>query len=388
MGNKLVPIKETSRVKKLSEICSKSSSNLSFKKIKDDEGKFPIYGAKGLIKKISFHHQKQDYISLIKDGAGIGRVNLRPKNSSVIGTLQYIIPSEDIDLHYLYYFLLGMDFTKYSRGAAIPHIYFKDYSQEELLIPPLQTQKKIVAILDEAFEKISQAKECAEQNLKNSKEVFESYLQGVFKSGENGWEEKTLKEVCEKITDGSHNPPKGIDHSNYIMLSSKNVFNDSINDNSPRYLKKEDYESENKRTEVKVGDILLTIVGTIGRVAVVSNELEKFTLQRSVAVLKNNKEKIGSRFLMFLLQSIFEEINEKSRGVAQKGIYLSQIRNLSVFLPPIKEQKQIVQKLDEISDKTKKLEQIYTKKLEDLEELKQSILQKAFKGELTESLDE
>src|SRR3989344_2278772 len=122
-------------VKKLSEVCEKGSSNISINKIDNDNGKYPIYGAKGLIKKVSFFHQDKEYISIIKDGAGIGRIEFREPFSSVIGTLQYINPKPTINIKYLYYFLLGIDFSKYSQGAAIPHIYFKDYSKEELVLP-------------------------------------------------------------------------------------------------------------------------------------------------------------------------------------------------------------------------------------------------------------
>ena len=114
----------TWKVKTLGDICEKGSSNISINKIKDDDGEYPIYGAKGFIKNVSFYHQDKKYISIIKDGAGIGRIEFREPFSSVIGTLQYLIPKSEINIKYLYYFLLGVDFLKYSLGAAIPHIYF------------------------------------------------------------------------------------------------------------------------------------------------------------------------------------------------------------------------------------------------------------------------
>ena len=94
-----------------------------------------------------------------------------------------------------------------------------------------------------------------------------------------------IKDICTSITDGSHNPPQGIASSSYLMLSSKNVFDDKITLDEPRFLSEEDFAKENKRTNVKCGDILLTIVGTVGRAAVVSSDLPPFTLQRSVACL-------------------------------------------------------------------------------------------------------
>ncbi len=149
-----------------------------------------------------------------------------------------------------------------------------------------------------------------------------------------GWVVKRLGDICSKITDGSHNPPRGIDNSDYVMLSSKNVLDDLITLDKPRFLSEVDFEQENKRTDVRKGDVLLTIVGTIGRVAVVPSGLPKFTLQRSVAVLKNNKDFISSRFLMFSLNNILAHLNSVARGVAQKGIYLKTLRELSLSIPP------------------------------------------------------
>jgi len=174
------------------------------------------------------------------------------------------------------------------------------------------------------------------------------------------WPLVKIDEVCQKVTDGSHNPPKGIDLSIHLMLSSKNIFDDQINFDSPRYLTKIDFNNENKRTDINVGDVLLTIVGTVGRSAVVKEEHGKFTLQRSVAVLKPN-EKIISRFLMYCLQNMVQVLVSNSRGVAQKGIYLKQIKELEIPLPPLEEQKRIagiLDKADAIRQKRKQAIQL------------------------------
>lgn len=162
-----------------------------------------------------------------------------------------------------------------------------------------------------------------------------------------GWATAKLGDICHKVTDGSHNPPKGIDASDYIMLSSKNVFDDKITLEKPRFLSQSDFEAENRRTEVSCGDILLTIVGTVGRAAVVPESLPPITLQRSVAVLKPDTSAIIPRFLMFALHSILDELLEGARGVAQKGIYLKSLREVEIPLPPLEEQKRIVAILDE-----------------------------------------
>lgn len=159
-----------------------------------------------------------------------------------------------------------------------------------------------------------------------------------------------LGDICIQITDGSHNPPMGVEQSNYLMLSSKNIDDDHITFNDPRYLSQEDFEAENKRTNIKPNDLLITIVGTIGRVAIVPNSLTEFCVQRSVAVLKPKPEMVYNRFLMYYLQNMRPYLEQESRGVAQKGIYLKQLSNLSIILPPLDEQHKIAAVLDKVSD--------------------------------------
>ncbi|MBK9637735.1 MAG: restriction endonuclease subunit S [Bacteroidetes bacterium] len=187
-------------------VCDKASSNVSQNQLENEVGEYPIFGASGLIKNVSFYHQDKPYLSIVKDGSGVGRVTKMDAYTSVIGTLQYILPNDGIDIDYLNYSLMSVDFKKYVAGAAIPHIYFKDYKSEPFLWIPLSEQRQIVSVLNEAFAAISKAKANTEQNLKNTKELFESYLQGVFGSagsptehGGEGWEVRTLSEITNKI---------------------------------------------------------------------------------------------------------------------------------------------------------------------------------------------
>ena len=160
---------------------------------------------------------------------------------------------------------------------------------------------------------------------------------------------KKLKDICFKITDGSHNPPQGVECSEYMMLSSKNVFDDEITFTEPRYLSEKDFNTENRRTDIKKGDLLFTIVGTVGRVAVISEDI-KICLQRSVAVLKPKNDIINPRFLMYQLQNMRPKIEAEAKGVAQKGIYLKQVENIEVSVPTLQNQNEIVNSLDKISD--------------------------------------
>ena len=165
-----------------------------------------------------------------------------------------------------------------------------------------------------------------------------------------GWHKKQLAAVTKKITDGSHNPPKGVADSEYLMLSSKNVFDDDFHYEDPRYLSQEQFLQEDKRTGIEPGDVLLTIVGTIGRCAVVPIDAPKITLQRSVAVIRPDRAIVEPRFMMYSFIERNEELNEQARGVAQKGIYLEALRDLEIVLPPLSEQQRIVGILDEAFD--------------------------------------
>ena len=180
-------------------------------------------------------------------------------------------------------------------------------------------------------------------------------------------EKKTLQDITIKITDGSHNPPNGIDENvGYMMLSSQNIVNDKINYENARYLSKEDFEKENARTDLKNGDVLLTIVGTVGRTAIISNE-ENITLQRSVAVLKPIEE-IKSEYLVGALKSddVVRQLNKGAKGVAQKGIYLNDLKKLTISVPPIELQnkfadfvKQIDKQKFEIENSLKEMQELY-----------------------------
>lgn len=163
------------------------------------------------------------------------------------------------------------------------------------------------------------------------------------------WDKKMkIKEICTSITDGSHNPPQGISRSEYMMLSSKNIFDDSITLDDPRFLDKSDFAQEDKRTRIMPGDVLLTIVGTVGRCAVVPEMFPRFTLQRSVAVLHPKMDICSSRFLMYALRGKRSYIEARAKGVAQKGIYLGEVAEIDVNAPTMDEQEAIIIRMDSV----------------------------------------
>ena len=158
-----------------------------------------------------------------------------------------------------------------------------------------------------------------------------------------------IKDICTSVTDGSHNPPLGIEKSEYMMLSSKNIFDDEITFDEPRFLTERDFEKEHRRTKIAVGDVLLTIVGTVGRIAVVDEDMPTFALQRSVAVLHPKNDVCLPRFLMYALRGKRTYIENRAKGVAQKGIYLKEVSDIDIHIPDISNQEIIINKLDKVN---------------------------------------
>ncbi len=271
------------------------------------------------------------------------------------------------------------EIIKQVTGATRQRISRKNLGLIEIPLPPLREQQRIVAILDEAFAAIAESKANAEQNLNNAKELFESYLQGVFENKGDGWEEKTLGEVYD-VRDGTHDSPK-YQEEGFPLITSKNLKKDLLNYDNVNYISEQDYININKRSKVDKGDILFAMIGTIGNPVVIQDEPD-FAI-KNVALFKVPKEQ-NSYFLKYYLdaKSTIAKMMGDAKGTTQKFVGLGYLRGFEILLPPLKEQRTIVQKLDALSAETKKLEAVYQQKINDLEELKKSVLQKAFNGEL------
>ena len=131
----------------LQEVCVKASSNIAQKDLENHIGEYPIYGASGFIKTVDFYKHEKPYVAVVKDGAGVGRTMLLPEKSSVIGTMQALIPNEKIAPELLKYVVQNMHLENSYTGATIPHIYFKDYCKKEFDLPDKKQQVQIITIL-------------------------------------------------------------------------------------------------------------------------------------------------------------------------------------------------------------------------------------------------
>lgn len=311
-------------------------------------------------------------------------------NYSFGGFIGQVTPNGKIYPEFLLYCMISDNYKKYiltlTDGVNINNLKMNDLQAFKIPLPPLSEQKRIVAILDKAFTAIDQAKANAEKNLQNAKDIFESYLQSVFENRGEGWEEKKLGEVCVKITDGSHFSPTTYSDREYPYITVRDIDNDVINFSNCKFISEVDYQILFKNgCKPKLGDLLFSKDGTVGKVSLIDYEKD-FVVLSSLAIISPNNEIILSSLLKYVLKNpefLKVAIGMKT-GVAIRRIILKNLKQITIKFPKSKvNQQQIVQKLDTLSSQTQKLESIYQQKIANLDELKKSILHKAFNGELT-----
>jgi len=325
-------------------------------------------------------------ILFVKTGSTYGKVALvedLPEKATI--NPQFVVLKELKCLNkFLYYSMTTGQFKEQVEGiiggAATPTLSQTNLAELKIPLPPLPEQQRIVAILDEAFATIAKAKANAEQNLKNAKELFESYLQGVFKNKGEGWEEKTLKELTTHLGDGLHGTPKYTIEGDYYFINGNNLTDGVIEfKESTKRVSIDEYNKHKKNLTNRT--VLVSINGTLGNVAFYNGE--NIILGKSACYF-NLKESVDKNFIRYVLSSPYflNYAHKEATGATIKNVSLKTMREFLVPIPSIKEQQTIVQKLDALSAETKKLEAIYQQKIDDLEELKKSVLQKAFNGEL------
>lgn len=197
------------------------------------------------------------------------------------------------------------------------------------------------------------------------------------------WSATTLGEICDRIVDGSHNPPREAKIGK-PMLSAKNIRGRKIHFDSYRVIAQQDFLVEDRRTTVKTGDVLLTIVGAIGRAAVVPLETAPFTLQRSVAVLKP-KAGVDSRYVAYAIEAPGAQrfLEDNAKGTAQKGVYLKTLASLPLAIAPSAEQVRIANKLDRLLVAVDTCKARLDAIPPILKRFRQSVLAAATSGELT-----
>lgn len=355
-------MKQGWEVKKLGEVCEINTGNANTEDAIEN-GEYAFFDRSKIIKRSSSYLYDCEAIIIAGEGQTFlpkfysGKFNLHQRAYAIYNF------NESVSINYAYKYLIYFHkyFEEVAVGATVKSLRLRHFQDLPIPIPSLPEQQRIVAILDEAFDAIERAKANTERNLQNAKQLFESYLQGVFENKGEGWEEKSL-EACFRLKSGDGLTSKMMsDDGDYQVFGGNgiaglhNEFNLSGNN---------------------------VIIGRVGALCGnVRHITEKIWLTDNAFKVVDMNYEFDHSFLTYLLN--FKNLRNYARQAAQPVISNSSLKDAILNFPKsLKTQQTIVKKLDALSAETKKLEAIYKQKLADLEELKKSILQKAFSGEL------
>lgn len=292
---------------------------------------------------------------------------------------------------FLFYFSLSIDSRDLMQDQNYPSLRLSDIQGITISVPSLPEQKRIVAILDKAFERIAKAKENTEKNAKNAKEIFESYLPKFLGAYKNDWNENTLAELSDNKDAivsgpfGSNLKVSDYQETGIPILRLQNIGRHQFIDKAIKYI------TAAKARELKYhsfqhGDLVLAKLGSpIGKTCTVPKKYESGIVTADEVRIRPNPKKVNYKLLEYVLNTSFvvNQLTNNISGATRPRVNLSDVRNIKVSLPPLAKQETILEKIEQIYYCGHNLERNYLLKLEYLETLKQSILQKAFKGELT-----
>lgn len=328
--------------KKLNEVCDKGSSNIVISKLTDNHGEYPLFGASGLVKNIDFYHQDSPYIGIVKDGAGVGRVNIYPAYSSLVGTMQYIYPKEGHSLDYIKYFLVKLDLSHLVSGATIPHIYFKDYGKEIIPLPPKHVQLEIVSELDQINELIRLKKEQLKDYDNLAQSIFYEMFGDPVENESRESKNYKLIELCENKDDIKCGPfGTQLSKSEYVQSGVPVWGIPQINSHfqEPPTCFVSNLKADSlKDYSVKWGDIVMSRKGSVGLCCVFPKNMSSGILHSDVIRLRFDEKMVDSIFMMHYLHFssfIRHQIKTISHGAIMAGLNVTKLKSLKVILPPL-----------------------------------------------------
>lgn len=355
---------------RLEDVCKKATSNIAQKDLAEHNGDYPIYGASGFIKNVDFYQQESPYIAVVKDGAGIGRVMKLPAKSSVIGTMQYIIPNDAVDISYLAYAMEHMNLSKYFTGATIPHIYFKDYQKEELPLPPLDEQRKIAAVMDKVSDLIAKRR----QQLDKLDEMVKSRFVEMFGDPVSNSLDLSLLSLSQLGEFGrgvsKHRPRNAPEllGGKYPLIQTGEVANSKLYISSYENTYSELGFKQSKMW--KSGTLCITIAANIAKTAILTFDA---CFPDSVVGFTAN-EKTNNIFIHYWFGFFQQILEAQAPESAQKNINLKILNELKVIVPSIELQNQFAAFVKQ----TEKTKATIGESLEKLETLKKALMQEYF----------
>ena len=351
-----------------------------------DAGEYPYYGATGVLDHVAGYLFDEPLVLVGEDGAKWAsgeNTSFAVEGKIWVNNHAHVLrPHRTVVLdNWLTYHLNHSDLTEFVSGLTVPKLNQGSLREIPVPVPPLAEQQRIVGLLDEAFEGLATAKANAEKNLQNARALFASHLQSVFTQRGPGWKQKTLEEIATTFGRGKskhrpRNEPK-LYGGKYPFIQTGDIRNADhfITEYSQTY-------SEAGLAQSKLwpkGTICITIAANIAETAILS--FDACFPDSVIGVVANPKEaEVG--FIEYLLQSFKARIQALGKGSAQANINMGTFENERFPFPPVAEQKQIVEKLDALSEETQRLARLYERMHAALEALKKSLLHQAFTGAL------
>jgi len=325
----------------------------------------------------------------------LGKVAIveEPYAAAFGGFIGQITPNEIVIPRYLFYNLISDNYRKYiselTDGMNINNLKSGDLKQFPIPIPPIQEQKQIVKILDQAFTAIDQAKANIEKNIVNAKELFQSKLNAIFSQKGDGWKEKSIDEIS-KVVNGYSFKSKDFSADNEIKsIKITNVgimeFVEDSSNNLPL-----SFLQEYSKVQVHVGDLVLALTRTIIsgglKVARVPESYHNSLLNQRVAAIVPNLSLVNSDYLYYYFSSdiVYNYVLSNVNTLMQPNLSIKDLKRMTIPITSLEGQRKISIQIEGLSEKTNLLISNYEVKLNNIEELKKSILQKAFSGELTQ----
>ena len=323
---------------KLGDVCERGSSNLKQSDVVEMKGDYPVYGASGCIGNADFYHQENSYVAIVKDGAGIGRTTLHPAKSSVIGTMQYLLPKNNVLPEYLYYVVSYMHLEKYFTGATIPHIYFKDYKNEEFNLDSVDMQKQVVEVLGRC--------EAVIEGRKRELQLLDDLIKARFVEmfGHQSHNEKslpymTIDDVAEIYLGITHTPTY-VD-SGVMFISAKNTSGDFLDLSDVKYISREEFEGAPRGSKPQVNDVLFSRVGSnLGHPVILEEELELCTFV-SLGFLRS-KGTVTSNYLKHWMRDEFfaKQVSDHVKGGGQPNLNTGWLKEFKIIVPDLEKQKE------------------------------------------------
>lgn len=355
---------------KLKDVCEKATSNLKQSDILSLGGKYPVYGASGYLGNIDSYHQDKPYIAVVKDGAGIGRTTILPPKSSVIGTMQYLIPKENVMPEYLYYVVKHMRLQKYYTGATIPHIYFKDYQNEEFNLADLNKQREIVKVLKNVDNTIRYQ----EIEINKFDELIKARFIEMFGDiniNNKNWHTEHLGKLCNIVRGSSPRPIEkylGGDIPWIKIGDATDEDNIYLNSTKEHIIR----EGVNKSRFVKKGSLIFANCGvSLGFARIISFD---GCIHDGWLALENIDYRLNKEFLLLSLNQLTDHFRIIAPSGTQPNLNIAIMQNFMQVIPPMELQETFVSFRRHVDKSRKEVK----RSLEKTQQLYDSLMQEYF----------